>query len=146
MPNPGTETPAFPNLFKAPTLKSSLCAAGGRIAALYVGGGLGAWVSGCAFCLGGSRGGSEGFGFVAEVGVCCPFCCSIRLTGGSGRFLVSIPVVFALYGTGGGAAFLVASCPLCSSDCSACTSSAFDEAPNPLRLGVLQCGTAARPW
>jgi hypothetical protein len=96
MPNPGTETPALPSLFKAPTLKSPLCDADGWIAAVYVGGGLGAWVSGCEFCLGGSRGGSEGFGFAANVVVCWPLLCSIRLTGGFGRFLESIPAVFTL--------------------------------------------------
>ncbi len=142
MPNPGTETPAFPSLVNAPTLKSPLCAAGGWIAAVYVGGGLGAWASGCEFCLGGSRGGSDGFGFAAEVGVCCPVSCSSRLTGGFGRVLVFILVVFALYGTGGGAGFLAASCPFCSSDG---ISSALDEASNLLRPGVIESGTAAWP-
>ena len=65
-------------------------------------------VVGCEFCLGGSRGGSEGFGFAVgpAVGDGSPF--SSRRIGGFGRPAVDKPVVLARYGTGGGPAFSTA--------------------------------------
>jgi len=62
MPNPGTDTPAAPNLLKAPWFIIPLCASGSE---LYCEGG----VNGLEFVLGGNLGGRPGgFDFAAEGG------------------------------------------------------------------------------
>ena len=92
------------------------------------------------FCLGGSLGGSEGFGFVEGVGPCWSLSLPVLRTGGFGRLFVFIPVLLALYGTGGGAGFCTTGCCPCSTN-----SSVLMGAPNPLRSGVIAFGTAAPP-
>ncbi len=74
----------------------------------YAGGGLGARSPGCEFCLGGSLGGRFCFGFVAALCGEPPPTSSPPLTGGGGNPDFDNPVVFARYGTGGGADFLAA--------------------------------------
>jgi len=63
IPNPGTDTPAAPNLSSAPWFIIPLCVSGS--VEVYLGGEL----IGVEFCRGGSRGGRlGGFPFVADVG------------------------------------------------------------------------------
>lgn len=104
---PGTDTPAAPNLFMAPWFNMPWCA-GGSASKLYGGGAAGVCSSTCSVCLGGSRGGSEGFGFVcggalgAIGGAGALLSAPSRLPGGGGRCAVESPVVSFRYGCGGG--------------------------------------------